>query len=216
MIQAVLFDMDGLMFDTERRWHEQFLRYGAENALPNIETAATLMRGRNRAACEAICAEVIAPDFDFAALHNTSQARMEAEFAAEGMPCKEGLHELLQTLAARGIPAILATSTSRETATRYLAQAGVEQFFAGMVCGGDVTQSKPAPEVFLKAAALAKTPPEQCLVLEDSPNGVRAGAAAGCVTVMVPDMDTPTDELRSLATAVLPSLLAVKDTLDTL
>lgn len=215
MIQAVLFDMDGLMFDTERLWDEQFIQYGAQHSLPNLQQAAAQMRGRNRAACEAICAKVIAPDFDYAAMHDACQASMEADFAANGMPCKRGLQELLQELKRRGIPAVLATSTSRETATRYLQLANVQQYFVGMVCGGDVTQSKPAPEVFLKAASLANVPPQHCLVLEDSPNGVRAGAAAGCVTVMVPDLDPPTDELRALAT-VLPSLQSVKEQLGSL
>ena len=84
------------------------------------------------------------------------------------------------------------------------------------MCGDDVQHGKPDPEVFLKGAALAGRAPERCMVLEDSPNGIRAGAAAGCKAVMVPDLMEPTGELRALAAAILPDLSAVIPLLDTL
>ena len=84
------------------------------------------------------------------------------------------------------------------------------------MCGDDVRNGKPHPEVFLKGAALTGKAPERCLVLEDSPNGIRAGAAAGCKAVMVPDLMEPTDELRALAAAIVPDLFAVVPLLDIL
>ena len=215
MIKAVLFDMDGVCFDTERMYHDVWIEVGARQGLVMTEQLLTDMRGRNQQGCDAVCRASFGPDFDFYALREVCVSEMEARIARDGLPHKEGLGELLQELAARGIPAVLATSTSRETSMRYLNMAGVKQYFAGAVCGDDVSHSKPHPEVFLKAAALAGAEPASCLVLEDSVNGVKAGAAAGCVTVMVPDMTPADDELRAIASHVLPSLTEVKNRLDT-
>ena len=127
-----------------------------------------------------------------------------------------GLLPLLEELKARGIPAALATSTTRPTAWGYLTRAGVKDYFAASVCGGEVERPKPNPDVFLKAAGLLGLDPGTCMVLEDSPNGIRAGAAAGCKAVMVPDLMEPTGELRALAAAIVPDLFAVVPLLDTL
>lgn len=206
MIEAVLFDMDGLIFDTERMYHDAWLELGRERGLAMTEEIVTGMRGRNRQGCTELCRQAFGPKFDFMELREACVARMEAEIAQKGVPKRPGLDELLAELKGRGIPAVLATSTSRATALRYLALAGVSSFFAGAVCGDEVENGKPAPDIFLRAAALAGAPPARCMVLEDSPNGLRAGAAAGCRAVMVPDLDPVTPELQALAAAVIPTL----------
>ena len=142
--------------------------------------------------------------------------RMEAQIAAKGLPKRPGLDELLEELARRDLPAVLATSTGRVTALRYLELARVNRYFKGAVCGDEVEHGKPAPDIFLRAAALAGAAPGQCMVQEDSPNGLRAGAAAGCRAVMVPDLDPATPELAALAAAVVPSLREAIPLLDTL
>ena len=136
--------------------------------------------------------------------------------SAKGLPKRPGLDELLEELARRDLPAVLATSTGRATALRYLELARVNRYFKGAVCGDEVEHGKPAPDIFLRAAALAGAAPGQCMVLEDSPNGLRAGAAAGCRAVMVPDLDPATPELAALAAAVVPSLREAIPLLDTL
>lgn len=214
MIQAVLFDMDGLMFDTERLCHRIFLQIGVEQNIPNMAAASEAMRGRNYAGCAKVCQQVISPTFDYEPLWRECTRRMQQEFDQKGIPLKPGLVPLLQELRRRGIPAVLATSTKRATAKGYLEKAGLSEYFCGLVCGDEVSHSKPDPEIFIKAAKLAGAPPAACLVLEDSPNGIRAAAAAGCIGVMVPDMDEPTDELRGLARCVLNSLDDVKNALD--
>ena len=215
MIKAVLFDMDGLMFDTERMYHDSWLELGRQRGLAMTEALAG-MRGRNREGCVALCKAAFGPEFDFMELRGACVERMEAQIAAKGLPKRPGLDELLEELARRDLPAVLATSTGRATALRYLELARVNRYFKGAVCGDEVEHGKPAPDIFLRAAALAGAAPGQCMVLEDSPNGLRAGAAAGCRAVMVPDLDPATPELAALAAAVVPSLREAIPLLDTL
>mgnify|MGYP003363718673 CR=1 FL=1 len=215
MIEAVLFDMDGLMFDTERMYQKAWLLAGQQMGAPMRSEIVDRMRGRNRQGCTEVCREVFGPDFDFDAMRTACRALMAQWIEEDGLPVKPGLYELLQELEWRGIPAVLATSTSRDSAWSHLQRAGVDKYFVGAVCGDEVTRSKPDPEVFLKAAALAGRDPRHCMVLEDSPAGVRAGVAAGCFTVMVPDLTQPDAELRQLASAIVPDLTQVITLLET-
>lgn len=216
MIEAVLFDMDGLMFDTERLWTEAWMATAEAEGLPVNLDVVVAMRGCNRAGCKRVCLERLGPEFDFDGYQAKARVVMDRLVDERGLPKKPGLVQLLEELKRRQMPAVVCTSTRRAVTEGYLKRAGVERFFRGLVCGDDVQRGKPDPEVFLKGAALAGTAPERCMVLEDSPNGIRAGAAAGCKAVMVPDLMEPTGELRALAAAVVPCLAAVSPLLDAL
>lgn len=214
MIEAVLFDMDGLMFDTERMYQKAWLQAGRQMGVPMEPEIVNRLRGRNREGCARVCREAFGEGFDFDAMRTACRALMARWIEEDGLPVKPGLYELLAELERRGIPAVLATSTTRDSAWGHLQRAKVDRYFLGAVCGDEVSHSKPDPEVFLKAAALAGRDPARCLVLEDSPAGVRAGAAAGCFTVMVPDLTAPDEELRKLADEILPGLRDVIPLLD--
>nr|WP_317406544.1 HAD family phosphatase [Fournierella massiliensis] len=214
MIEAVLFDMDGLMFDTERMYQKAWLQAGRQMGAPMEPEIVDRLRGRNREGCARVCREVFGEEFDFDAMRTACRALMARWIEEDGLPVKPGLYELLAELERRGIPAVLATSTTRDSAWGHLQRAKVDRYFLGAVCGDEVSHSKPDPEVFLKAAALAGKDPARCMVLEDSPAGVRAGAAAGCFTVMVPDLTAPDEELRKLADEILPGLRDVIPLLD--
>ena len=214
MIEAVLFDMDGLMFDTERMYQKAWLQAGRQMGVPMEPEIVDRLRGRNREGCARVCREVFGEEFDFDAMRTACRALMARWIEEDGLPVKPGLYELLAELERRGIPAVLATSTTRDSAWGHLQRAKVDRYFLGAVCGDEVSHSKPDPEVFLKAAALAGKDPARCMVLEDSPAGVRAGAAAGCFTVMVPDLTTPDEELKKLADEILPGLRDVIPLLD--
>lgn len=216
MIEAVLFDMDGLMFDTERMWAQAWLQEGLAMGLPMTEEVVALMRGCNRDGCRRVCCAAFGETVDFDTLHLRARQAMFTMVEERGLTKMPGLDALLAELAARNIPAVVCTSTRSTTTAGYLKRADVDRFFVGIVGGDNVQHSKPHPEVFLKGAALAGKDPARCMVLEDSANGVRAGAAAGCQTVMVPDLTPPNDELRALAAAVVPDLFAVIPLLDTL
>ncbi|MFQ8998413.1 HAD family hydrolase [Allofournierella massiliensis] len=214
MIEAVLFDMDGLMFDTERMYQKAWLQAGRQMGVPMEPEIVDRLRGRNREGCARVCREAFGEDFDFDAMRTACRALMARWIEEDGLPVKPGLYELLAELERRGIPAVLATSTTRDSAWGHLQRAKVDRYFLGAVCGDEVSHSKPDPEVFLKAAALAGKDPARCMVLEDSPAGVRAGAAAGCFTVMVPDLTAPDEELKKLADEILPGLRDVIPLLD--
>ena len=129
------------------------------------------------------------------------------------MPCKPGLKELLALLESRGMPRIVASSSPRSMIEQNLQTTGTARYFHDVVCGADVKRSKPAPDIFLEAARRLELDIHDCLVLEDSFNGVRAGHAAGAVTVMVPDLAQPDEEIRQLYTCCCHDLLEVRDLL---
>ncbi len=214
MIRGVLFDMDGLMFDTERLGLEGWLEAGRQLGLPITEDFVLQIRGRNKADSRQVSQQMFGPGFDYDAAKAFRDRYADEAIHTRGVPVKPGLVSLLQALQERGIPAALATSTAREKALEYLRLAGVEGYFSAAVCGDEVTRSKPDPEIFCKAAAKLGLAPADCLVLEDSPYGIQAAAAAGCVPMMIPDMTPPQKSLRGLCAAVLPSLADVPAWLD--
>ena len=214
MVKGVLFDMDGLMFDTERLDLEAWRHAGQKLGFPVDEQVLLALRGTTGPAAREKLRQAFGPGFDYDRTRRARLAYSGAWIEAHGMPVKPGLYALLETLRARGIPAALATSTSRETALSYLRKARVDGFFAAAVCGGEVAHPKPAPDVFCAAARLLGLDPAGCMVLEDSPNGIRAAHAAGCIPVMVPDLTPPDEELRALCAAVVPTLEQVPALLD--
>ena len=214
MVKGVLFDMDGLMFDTERLGQAGWQQAGKELGFPITEAFVSRIRGRNETDGKAVAAEIFGPSFDFPKARAIRFAYVDRVVRTEGMPLKPGLLRLLDTLKQRGIPTALATSTRRSTAFDYLKIAGVEDFFSAAVCGDVVVHSKPEPEIFLKAAEKLGAEPSACIVLEDSPSGVEAGFRAGCMTVMVPDLTPPDDRLRTMYRACVKTLEEVIPFLD--
>lgn len=214
MVKGVLFDMDGLMFDTERLDMEAWRHAGRTLGFAVDENVLLALRGTSGPSAREKLRQAFGPEFNY---DETRRARLEysdAWIEAHGMPVKPGLYTLLEELKKRRIPAALATSTSRETAMRYLRTAQVDGFFKAAVCGGEVAHTKPAPDVFCAAARLLGLDPAECMVLEDSPNGIRAARAAGCIPVMVPDLTRPDETLRALCAAVVPTLEQVPALLD--
>ncbi len=199
MIQGVIFDMDGLMFDTERLWDTFWEPACQELGVPMpADTAAFLAGGRGLAG-DKLQAHVrrYFPTVDVKEMLDTIW-RLAGERFAQGVPCKPGLQELLATLEEKGLPCIVASSSPRSMIEGNLRTTGTARYFRGVVCGADVQHSKPAPDIFLKAADQIGVDIHRCLVLEDSFNGVRAGHAAGAVTVMVPDLAQPDQEIKQL------------------
>ena len=206
MIRGVIFDMDGLMFDTERvsmvMWDRELGRQGFRYS-PEIGNS---IRGRNGEAIRRILEETYGPGFDFMQALQGVRADMLQRLEEHGIDVKPGLYPLLDWLEEQKIPMAVASSSRRDSVERNCRKAGVLDRFRTLVCGDQVTHSKPDPEIFRIAAAALGVEPAECLVLEDSFNGVRAGAAGGFITVMVPDLDAPTPEIDALYTAKCDSL----------
>ncbi|MEG1074220.1 MAG: HAD family phosphatase [Ruthenibacterium sp.] len=212
-IQAALFDMDGLMFDTERLSGALWIKYAPSFGLQLTLKDMELMRGRNAADGRAAFLEHFGADAPFDALRIAMRAEFEEQLKDE-MPILPGLPELLAFLKARNIPMAVVSSTRKELVQQHLEVAGIAHYFDALICGDMVEHSKPNPDIYWLAAKTLHVAPEACLVLEDSYNGVRAGHAAGCYTVMVPNMDPPTPKMEELASAIVPSLFDIPALLD--
>lgn len=204
-IRAVLFDMDGLMFDTERLSVDCWCRAGQHHGYVITPQDVALLRGRNREGGRLAFLERFGPDMPYDLLVEDAHAQLD-EILKQNVPVRPGLYELLEVLEKRGAKLAVASSTQSPRVIRNLENAGVRRYFSAVIGGEQVTHSKPDPEVFLKAAAALGTAPADCMVLEDSANGVRAGHAAGCYTVMVPDLDAPDASLFATADVIVESL----------
>ena len=194
--RAVIFDMDGTLFDTERVYRSCWLAAGVplEVYLSFIGTQEGFVLQKlseNGLDAHAVMAE---------------RRRRTAEVLAQGIPVKPGVHRSLQFLAEQGILRAVATSTRLETACDYLDRSGLKDMFTEIVSGAGLKNGKPAPDIFLITADRLGVSPEECIVVEDSFNGVRAGKAAGMRTVMIPDLVEPDEEIRGLADIILPSM----------
>lgn len=213
MIGAAIFDMDGTMFDSEPiyvdAWREAFDRQGLAMPPDIVESVF----GRTRAAEERYLLDMYDGDPCGVKVMDDHFVIAHEHFLAEGAPKKPGLDELLDWLGEHDVPCAIASSSARRIIDVDLAHAGLTESFPVIVSGDEQLASKPAPDIFLEAARRMGADPATTLVLEDSPNGVEAGAAGGFVTVMVPDMIAPTPHLRAIATRVCASLLEVRDLL---
>ena len=212
MIQGVIFDMDGLMFDTERLW-DTFWEPACEAlGVPMPEDRPGFYASGRGLAGQYLIQHVqkYFPGVDPQKMLDKVWQVGNERFA-RGVPCKPGLMELLELLEVRGLPRIVASSSPRNMIEQNLQTTGTARYFHDIVCGADVQHSKPAPDIFLEAARRLKLDIHDCLVLEDSFNGVRAGHAAGAVTVMVPDLAQPDEEIRRLYDYLCKDLFEVRD-----
>jgi HAD superfamily hydrolase (TIGR01509 family) len=209
MIEAVIFDMDGLMFDTEilsfACWKTAAAKYGFEIS----EGLYLQTLGQTVEKDQEIYAEHFGEDFPFEAIKNERYKLGNEYFRTNTVPIKDGLLELLAYLKNHHYKTAVATSTSREIALSLIEKAGVMKFFDDIVCGDEVINSKPNPEIFLTAALKLGASPERCMVLEDSESGITAAYRAGMRPVLIPDLKDASEEVKQLAFRQLKSLKQV-------
>jgi len=207
-IRAVLFDMDGLMFDTQRLWDKAWRQAGEACGGAMGEAQIGPLRGRSLADSRAIFEKNVAPGEVFDRCNAMADALVREWLRGE-VPMKPGLLQLLAYLQRTGRIMAVVSSTEQDLVKDLLRRAGILHYFSAVVCGDMVRHSKPAPDIYLLGAQRVGVPSEQCLVLEDSENGARAGIAAGCRTVVVPDIAPVAQQVLDAAAAVVPGLSGV-------
>ena len=212
MVEGVIFDMDGLMFDTEPVWTKAWTPTLAAIGKEFIPELADAARGTSGKSMEAVINRFL-PDDDAAYIRELLFATAH-RMMASGVPKKPGIDELLAYLSEQGVPMAVASSSSPELIAMHLENGGVRECFTKLVSGVGLSHPKPEPDIFLMAAEALGVDPAKSLVLEDSLSGVHAGVAGGFITVMVPDMVAPDDFAKENASRICKDLFEVRDLLE--
>ena len=199
---AVIFDMDGVIFDSEKAFIDSFRVICEQEHMAFKEDACHNCIGVNWNRCKEIFEEAYGADWDFPHYYDLVRKRM----GTLRFDLKLGVREIFDYLKERHIPTALASSTREESVRRMLGAEGFTEVFDTIICGDMVTHSKPHPEIFLTAAEKLGAAPKNCYVIEDSFNGIRCAHNAGMHPIMVPDLLQPDEEIRSMAEIVLPTL----------
>ena len=210
----VIFDMDGVIFDSERLLLESWKIVADRYGIPDIEATLSLCLGVSVDVSRQIYFDRYGPDFPLDDYKVETRAWFRSQCPNGHPPVKAGARELLAALHGRGVPLALASSTQSEVVRAELAAAGLLDFFRVVIGGDQIARSKPAPDIFLAAAKALGADPADCWVIEDSFNGVRAGRAAGARVIMVPDLVPPDGEMAEKAEVILPDLAAAGAWLD--
>lgn len=208
--EAVIFDMDGLLLDTERIALATFLETCEQLGLDAPTGLFMRCVGTNEALADQILKEGLQDEIDHLHFRDVWDSNFISRTSNGPIPLKEGVAELLEHISALQIPAAIATSTQTTRARERLQDVGILNQFQVVVGGDQVQHSKPQPDIYLKAAQIIGRRPGACLALEDSENGVRAAVNAGMTVVQIPDLVQPSAGLRTLGHIVLRSLSDVQ------
>ncbi len=205
-IKGVLFDMDGVILDTEKLYTRFWVEAAQSLGYQMTYEMALGMRSLSRQAGERQLKAYLGEEVDYHEVRETRICIMEAFIEENGVELKPGIHELLAFLKEYGIKTSIATSSPLDRTKKYLSQVGLVDAFDALVSGHMVEHGKPEPDIYLYAASNLGLKPEECLVLEDSPTGILAAYRAGCVPVMVPDQDEPDDSTKKNMYGVVKNL----------
>jgi HAD superfamily hydrolase (TIGR01509 family) len=215
-VELIIFDMDGLMFDTEKiafiSWKRAAHKYGYEIDEEIFKKTV----GANLKRTAEIYLEHFGERFPIDAIRDERFEVAESLIDMNGVPVKEGLYELLNYLKETDIKTAVATSTSRQRAMTLLKMTGIDMHFDYVLCGDEIVNSKPHPEIFLKVSEKLCCLPQNCIVLEDSEVGIIAAHKAGMLPIMIPDMKQPEEEVKKLTYKQLGSLHEVMAVLEDL
>lgn len=206
MIHAVIFDMDGVLIDTEKHYNAAWCQAATEAGFPFTREHALLLRSCEAKEGEKLMQGIFGPSFDYYAIRERRRELVRERLAQYGLEKKPGVEETLRFLRAKGIKTAVATATALDITKSHLTTIGVCDLFDSIVSAKNVAHGKPEPDVYLYACEQIGERPQDCMAVEDSPNGIMAAYRAGLRTVMVPDLTQPDEELTKYLYACVNSL----------
>ena len=211
-MKTIVFDMDGVIFDTENCYMICWKEVARKHQLKDIETVVRACMGTNIEKTRQIVEQYLGKDIDAEEFLNETFILFNEKYG-ENIPIKEGVFELLSYLKENNYKIGLASSTNRKVVVRELTNAHLISYF-DVIVGGDMVQaSKPEPDIYLKACQQLNEKPENCYAIEDSYNGIRSAYNGHLHAIMVPDLVEPNEEMKEKAEYICPNLLSVIDIL---
>lgn len=214
MTNTIIFDMDGVLFDTERIACECWEEIGYEMKLGDLSQGVRGCIGLNHNDAASFMLRLYGDEFPFEEFHDTVKALMKQRIMDDGLPLKEGVIEILDYLTKKQYIIGLATSTNKKTVLDHLKKTDLTHYFRTIITGDMVEHSKPLPDIYLKACEELGVSPSHAIAIEDSPNGIRSAYRAGMKVIMVPDMIEPTPEIKAMLYGKFYSLIDVIDYLE--
>lgn len=205
-MRTVIFDMDGVLFDTEKLCQDSWIAVAGERGLPGMEEIFPRCIGLNANDSRQVVLGAYGQDFGYDDFRKRASEWFWEYIENNGLPMKPGVNELLRWLKENGWTVGLASSTRGESVRKCLERAGIRDYFEEVVTGDMVEHSKPLPDIYLLACSRLGAEPAESYAIEDSPNGIRSAHAAGMHPLMVPDMIAADEEMKRLSEKIFNDL----------
>lgn len=206
----IIFDMDGLMFDTEKVFIKAWDYAGDKIGIGKAGFMVYKTLGMNIVASYNVWKKEFGDRYNQEELRKYTKEFLKKYYDENTVPVKHGLYILLDFLKSKQYKMVVATSSPRWEVEKHLKDAGVQDYFIDIVCGDMIENSKPAPDIYLKACELISAEPQNCYALEDSKNGLLSAYRAGCKPIMIPDLWQPDEEIMNIIVAKYDDLEQVK------
>lgn len=214
MIRNIVFDMDGVLIDSEALILDAWKEIAVTEKIADIEHTLLQCIGITAPETKALFYRTYGNDFPYETYREMASEIFQRQISKEGLPVKPGVYELFAWLKENHFQIGLASSTREAVVRREMESIGLLDYFHVIVCGDMVSHSKPHPEIYLKSCQLLGADPSSCYAVEDSPNGIRSAYRAGMKPLMVPDLIAPDAEIKQLLFREFKTLLDVRSFLE--